>query len=161
MKSNPVMTSGNAVRAAKDGAESTSDTTARVSGSRWRGRARTELPTALEEIHLGYVAQLKSAPVDDDTRRASASRVRQYLGHRRLDHKREVRALDPRRGPRGRRQAQKEENKSWSAGSAPPTSTASPTQRTGGSWPRSAWTPGTPPTCCGPLWSWSGFTSPG
>jgi hypothetical protein len=69
------------------------------------------LPTALEEIHLGYVAQLKNAPVDDDTRRASASRVRQYLGHRRLDHKREVRAFNPRRGPRGRRQAQKEANK--------------------------------------------------
>src|SRR5438132_1101277 len=69
------MTSGNAARAAKDGPESTSDNTAPVSGSRRRGRARTELPTALEEIHLGYVAQLKTAPVDDDTRRAYASRV--------------------------------------------------------------------------------------
>jgi integrase/recombinase XerC len=67
------MTSGNAAGAAKDGDESTSDNTAPAPGSRRRGRARTELPTALEEIHLGYVAQLKSAPVDDDTRRAYAS----------------------------------------------------------------------------------------
>jgi integrase/recombinase XerC len=33
----------------------------------------------LEEIHAGYVAQLKASPVDGDTRRAYASRVRQYL----------------------------------------------------------------------------------
>ncbi len=73
------MTSGNGVRATEQSPESTSDNRSPVSGSRRRGRARTELPAPLEEIQIGYVAQLKSAPVDDDTRRAYASRVRQYL----------------------------------------------------------------------------------
>src|SRR5438876_1105800 len=73
------MTSGNAVRVTKQGPESTSDNKGTASASIRRGRTPTTLPQALEEIHAGYVAQLRNSPVDDDTRRAYASRVRQYL----------------------------------------------------------------------------------
>lgn len=73
------MTSGNAPEVIKDAPVATSDNTAVVVGPRRRGRARTELPAAMEEIHAAYAAQLKGSPVDDDTRRAYASRVRQYL----------------------------------------------------------------------------------
>jgi integrase/recombinase XerC len=37
------------------------------------------LPASFEAVHAGYVAALAKAPVDDDTRRAYASRVRGYL----------------------------------------------------------------------------------
>ena len=73
------MASGKGVGATERGPKSTSDNRWAVSGPRQRGRAPTELPAALEEIHAGYVAQLRISPVDDDTRRAYASRVRQYL----------------------------------------------------------------------------------
>src|SRR6266849_5167251 len=73
------MASGKGVGATERGPKSTSDNGSVVSGPRRRGRAPTELPAALEEIHAGYVAQLRISPVDDDTRRAYASRVRQYL----------------------------------------------------------------------------------
>src|SRR5207302_1322490 len=73
------MTSGSGRKATERASKSTSDNRLPVSGSSRRGRAPTELPTTLEEIHSGYVAQLKGSPVDDDTRRAYSSRVRQYL----------------------------------------------------------------------------------
>ncbi len=37
------------------------------------------LATRLEAIHADYAAALQRAPVDEDTRRAYTSRVRQYL----------------------------------------------------------------------------------
>lgn len=58
----------------------TSDNTKPVPGPRRRGRAPVALPVALEAIHAGYTATLATATMlDEDTRRAYASRVRQYL----------------------------------------------------------------------------------
>lgn len=69
------MTSDNAL----DSPESTSDKTrASVDGHR-RGARPTWLPAELEAVHADYAAALRSAPVDEDTRRAYASRVRQFL----------------------------------------------------------------------------------
>ncbi|HKR50868.1 MAG TPA: tyrosine-type recombinase/integrase [Pseudonocardiaceae bacterium] len=58
--------------------ESTSDN-GQPPGARRHGRTPVTLPTEYEIIHAGYVEQLAAAPLDDDTRRAYASRVRQFL----------------------------------------------------------------------------------
>lgn len=54
------------------------DTGAYAEGHR-RGPQPAGLLARLEAIHAEYVAALRSAPVDEDTRRAYATRVRQYL----------------------------------------------------------------------------------
>lgn len=60
--------------------ETTSDNTTPVTGVRRRGPRPVALPAALETIHGGYTAALaKATMLDEDTRRAYASRVRGYL----------------------------------------------------------------------------------
>jgi len=73
------MASDNAKSAGTDFPESASDNTQPVLGPKRRGRAPVSLPARLEVVHAGYAAQLARAPVDPDTRRAYASRLRQYL----------------------------------------------------------------------------------
>ena len=73
------MTSDNAPDSPRQTLESTSDNTAASSQRRRRGARPTALGAELEAVHADYATSLRSAPVDDDTRRAYASRVRQYL----------------------------------------------------------------------------------
>lgn len=72
------MTSDNARGGPPHAPESPSDN-GTPAGARRRGASPTTLNAALEEVHVRYVGALAIAPVDDDTRRAYASRVRQYL----------------------------------------------------------------------------------
>src|SRR5947209_19864056 len=72
------MGSDNAVPAIEDPPESTSDNK-QPSGARRRGRAPAALPEDYKTIHTGYVDLLANTPLDADTRRAYASRVRRYL----------------------------------------------------------------------------------
>lgn len=72
------MTSDNVRSRARQARESTSDNT-RVSDAPRRGARPTELPAHLEAVHASYEVALRLAPVDEDTRRAYASRVRQFL----------------------------------------------------------------------------------
>jgi integrase/recombinase XerD len=59
--------------------EITSDITKAGRAARRHGRAPALLPADLEAICAGYARQLASAPLDDDTRRAYASRLRTFL----------------------------------------------------------------------------------
>jgi integrase/recombinase XerC len=72
------MGSDNAPQVIEDPPESTSDNK-QPSGARRRGRAPAALPEGYQTIHTGYVDLLAHTPLDADTRRAYASRVRGYL----------------------------------------------------------------------------------
>jgi hypothetical protein len=72
------MGSDNAFPAIEDPPESASDNK-QPSGARRRGRASAALPENYQTIHTGYVDLLAHTPLDADTRRAYASRVRGYL----------------------------------------------------------------------------------
>jgi integrase/recombinase XerC len=72
------MASDNALLDVEDPPESTSDNK-QPSGVRRRGRRPTPLPEAYQAIHAGYVELLANTPLDADTRRAYACRVRGYL----------------------------------------------------------------------------------
>jgi site-specific recombinase XerD len=63
----------------QQGAGSASDNTQPPVEHRPRGRTPVPLPATLQAVHAGYAAQVSGAPLDDDTRRAYVSRVRQYL----------------------------------------------------------------------------------
>jgi integrase/recombinase XerC len=69
------MTSDNAAPMTPDLPESTSDNTR----PRRPGARPVPLTSHLEAVHAEYMAALRRAPVDDDTRRTYGSRVRQYL----------------------------------------------------------------------------------
>ncbi|MFN2505799.1 MAG: tyrosine-type recombinase/integrase [Acidimicrobiales bacterium] len=73
------MTSDNATNGSSQTGESTSDNTEAPADGPRRGARPTLLPAELEAVHAAYASALRSAPVDEDTRRAYASRVRQYL----------------------------------------------------------------------------------
>jgi len=73
------VTSDNAALASPNRPESTSDNTSPPEILRRAGARPVPLPTHLEVVHAEYAAALQRAPVDDDTRRAYSSRVRQYL----------------------------------------------------------------------------------
>lgn len=73
------MTSDNTSSTVEDHPESTSDNTKPVLGPPRRGRAPVPLPVHLEAVHAAYVTQLGTAPLDNNSRRAYASRIRQYL----------------------------------------------------------------------------------
>jgi hypothetical protein len=72
------MASDNALLDVEDPPESTSDNK-QPSGVRRRGRRPTPLPETYQAIHTGYVELLANTPLDADTRRAYACRVRGYL----------------------------------------------------------------------------------
>src|SRR3954471_11203703 len=72
------MGSDNAPLDVEDPPESASDNK-QSSPARRRGRRPTPLPNAYEVIHSGYTELLANTPLDADTRRAYASRVRGYL----------------------------------------------------------------------------------
>ncbi|PZS36844.1 MAG: integrase [Pseudonocardiales bacterium] len=72
------MSSDNASQAIEDPPESASDNK-QPSVPRRRGRAPVALPEGYQAIHSGYVDLLANTPLDADTRRAYASRVRGYL----------------------------------------------------------------------------------
>ncbi len=72
------MTSDNSSSRSVHNPESASDNGEAAEGRR-HGAKPTVLTAAMGEVHATYVEGLRSAPVDDDTRRAYASRVRQYL----------------------------------------------------------------------------------
>jgi site-specific recombinase XerD len=72
------MGSDNTSQDAEDPPESTSDNK-QSSPARQRGRKPTPLPKAYQAVHAGYVELLANTPLDADTRRAYASRVRGYL----------------------------------------------------------------------------------
>jgi integrase/recombinase XerC len=74
------MTSDKALTEDHQSPESTSDKTNPVLGPPRRGRQPEPLPLRFAGIHATYVAALaKATMLDDDTRRAYASRVRGYL----------------------------------------------------------------------------------
>jgi integrase len=72
------MGSDNAPQAIEDPPGSTSDNKP-PSAPRRRGRVPAALPEDYQVIHTGYVDLLAHTPLDADTRRAYASRVRGYL----------------------------------------------------------------------------------
>ncbi|MGH8545298.1 MAG: hypothetical protein ACREX3_17070, partial [Gammaproteobacteria bacterium] len=72
------MTSDNTPGGPRPPPESTSDNGEPAAGRR-RGAVPTPLSAEMEQVHGRYVRALATAPVDDDTRRAYGSRVRQYL----------------------------------------------------------------------------------
>jgi integrase/recombinase XerD len=72
------MASDNASPGIEDHPESTSDNK-QAPVARRRGRRPTALPDTYEVIHAEYVALLANTPLDADTRRAYASRLRGYL----------------------------------------------------------------------------------
>jgi site-specific recombinase XerD len=79
LKYTPGVTSDNTSSTVEDHPESTSDSTKPVLGPPRRGRAPVPLPVHLEAVHAAYVTQLGTAPLDNNSRRAYASRIRQYL----------------------------------------------------------------------------------
>lgn len=78
-KYTPAVTSDNTAADRSQGPGSASDNGEAAERLAGRGAQPTVLTAAMAEVHARYVAGLRSAPVDDDTRRAYASRVRQYL----------------------------------------------------------------------------------
>jgi site-specific recombinase XerD len=74
------VTSDNALQADPDTPKSTSDNTEPVPGPPRRGRQPAALPDRYAAVHATYTTALAAARMlDDDTRRAYASRVRGYL----------------------------------------------------------------------------------
>lgn len=73
------MTSDIPVQADLQPTESTSDITEPVPAKPRRGRAPAPLPPILEGVWADYASRLAAAPLDNDTRRAYASRVRTFL----------------------------------------------------------------------------------
>ncbi len=73
------MISDKASREDQEAPESTSDKTQPLLGRPRRGRQPAPLPARYAGIHTSYAAELaKATMLHDDTRRAYASRVRQY-----------------------------------------------------------------------------------
>lgn len=74
------MTSDKAIHAGRQAPESTSGKSECYAAPRLRGRQPAPMPDTYAPIHAAYVAALGKATIlDEDTRRAYASRVRDYL----------------------------------------------------------------------------------
>ena len=76
-----MVTSDKQVSKPRQSAETTSDNTnpSRSPPGRRPGAEPTTLPTQLTAVHAQYVQSLSAAPIATQTRRAYASRIRQYL----------------------------------------------------------------------------------
>src|SRR5438552_10705869 len=73
------MSSDNGALRARERYRATSDNRSSPEIPRRAGTRPVPLVPHLEVIHAEYAAALQRAPVDEDTRRAYTSRVRQYL----------------------------------------------------------------------------------